>query len=66
MTLNTSDLWDAMGSVPEEEMAHVLTRLFALYEARLQQNPDDPEALHFFSNLDLAITQTCQCNSNRR
>jgi len=66
VTLNTSDLWDAMGSVPEEEMAHVLTRLFALYEARLQQNPDDPEALHFFSNLDLAITQTCQCNSNRR
>ena len=66
MTLNTSDLWDALGSVPEEEMAHVATRLFTLYEARLQQNPDDPEALHFFRNLDLAITQTCQCNSNRR
>ena len=64
--MNTSKLWDALGSLPEEEMTHVITRLFALYKARLQQNPDDPEALHFFKNLDLAITQTCQCNSNRR
>jgi len=64
--MSTSDLWAALGSVPEEEMTHVVTRLFALYEARLQQNPNDPKALHFFSNLDLAITQTCQCNSNRR
>jgi len=64
--MSTSNLWDALGSLPEEEMSHVITRLFALYEARLQQTPDDPEALHFFSNLDLAIAQTCQCNSNRR
>ena len=64
--MNTSELWDALGGLPEEEMAHVVTRLFALYEARLQQNPEDPEALFFFKNLDLAITQTCQCNSNRR
>ena len=64
--MNTAEIWNALGSVPEEEMAHVATRLFALYEARLQQNHDDPEALHFFCNLDLAITQTCQCNSNRR
>ena len=64
--MNTSETWNALGALPEEEMAHVVTRLFALYEARLQQNPDDPEALHFFSNLDLSIAQTCQCNSNRR
>ncbi len=64
--MNTSDLWSALGAVSEEEMAHVVTRLFALYEARLQQNPDDPEALHFFTNLNRAITETCQCNSNRR
>ena len=64
--MSTSEIWDALGGLPEEEMPHVVTRLFALYEARLQQNPDDQEALHFFSNLDLAITQTCQCNSNRR
>ena len=64
--MKTSDLWDTLGSLPEDETAHVITRLFVLYEARLQQNPDDQEALHFFSNLDLAITQTSQCNSNRR
>lgn len=64
--MNPAALWDALGSLPEEEMAHVVTRLFALYEARLQQNPADAEALHFFRNLDLALTQTCQCNSNRR
>lgn len=64
--MTISELWDTLGSLPEAELPHVVTRLFALYEARLQQNPDDPEALHFFHNLDLAITQTCQCNSNRR
>lgn len=64
--MKTTELWDTLGSVPEEELAHVLTRLFALYEARLQQNPDDAEAAHFFHNLGLVITQTCQCNSNRR
>jgi hypothetical protein len=64
--VNTSEVWDALGSLPEEEATHVLTRLFALYEARLQQNPGDPEALHFFASLSRAITETCQCNSNRR
>lgn len=64
--MSTAGIWDALGGLSAEEMSHVITRLFALYEARLQQNPDDPEALHFFRNLDLSITQTCQCNSNRR
>lgn len=66
LPMNTSELWDALGSLPEEEMPHMVTRLFALYEARLQQNPDDPEALLFFNNLNRALTETCQCNSNRR
>jgi hypothetical protein len=66
LPMNTSELWDTLGSLPEEEMVHVVTRLFALYEARLRQNPDDPEARQFFRNLTLAITETCQCNSNRR
>lgn len=64
--MNTSELWDALGSLPENEMPHVVTRLFALYETRLQQNPEDQEALHFFKNLNRALTETCQCNSNRR
>lgn len=64
--MNTGRIWDALGELPEEELNHLLTRLFTMYEARLAQNPDDPEALRFFANLDLAITQTCQCNGNRR
>ena len=64
--MNTSELWGILGSLPEEEMTHMVTRLFALYEAQLRQNPDDPEPLHFFTNLNRAITETCRCNSNRR
>lgn len=64
--MNTLKTWSALGALPEDEIPHVVTRLFALYEARLQQNPDDPEAVHFFHNLHLAISQTSQCNSNRR
>ncbi|OGR03752.1 MAG: hypothetical protein A2520_00015 [Deltaproteobacteria bacterium RIFOXYD12_FULL_53_23] len=64
--MNTSELWDTLGSMSEEEIPHMVTRLFALYEARLQQNQNDPEALLFFHHLALAISQTCQCNSNRR
>ncbi len=64
--MNTSALWDTLGSLPEAELPHVITRLFALYEARLQQNQDDPEALLFFSNLSRVVAETCQCNSNRR
>jgi hypothetical protein len=64
--MNTATLWDGLGSLPEEEAPHVLARLFALYERRLAHNPEDPESLAFFHNLDLVITQTCQCNSNRR
>lgn len=64
--MNTAEIWAALGALPEEEMTHVVTRLFALYESRLRQNPDNPEALRFFHDLALAITETCQCNSNRR
>lgn len=64
--MNTGRVWDALGELPDEELSHLLTRLFALYEARLAQNPGDPEALRFFANLELAITQTRQCNGNRR
>lgn len=64
--MNTGPIWDALGELPAEELSFVLTRLFALYESRIQQNQNDPEALLFFHHLDLAITQTCQCNSNRR
>jgi hypothetical protein len=60
------ELWTDIGSLSGDETLHVLTRLFALYEKRLQQEPGDPVALEFFRHLDLAVDQVSQCNSNRR
>ena len=60
------DLWGDIGELSEEETLHVITKLFAFYEAKLQIDPDNEEGLNFFSNLDNAISQTCECNSNRR
>lgn len=61
-----NDLWEAIGAIDEEETAHVLTRLFAMYEQLLENNPQDQEALNFFRNLDTALTLTTECNLNRR
>lgn len=61
-----NDLWEAIGSLPEEEVIHVLTRLFTMYGERLAKKPDDEGALLFFRNLDTAITQIDLCNLNRR
>ncbi len=60
------DLWEEIGSLAEDEMFHVMTKLFALYETEIQQNPHSATAADFFSKLDAAITQTQECNSNRR
>ena len=62
----SDDIWDDIGSLAEEEMIHVVTKLFTLYEADLKRDPDNREALNFFQKLDSVITQTSQCNSNRR
>ena len=61
-----NDLWGELGALPEEEIMHVMTQLFALYENRLNRNPDDQDALNFFRNLNNAIDLTGQCNLNRR
>lgn len=63
---NTNELWEALGGVDEEETAHVLTRLFTMYEQLLANDPKDKEALNFFRNLDNALTLTNECNLNRR
>lgn len=60
------DIWDDLGSLSEDELFHVLTKLHAVYEAQLKQNPGDEEARNFFQHLDNSITQTAECNSNRR
>jgi hypothetical protein len=61
-----NDLWEAIGDIEEEEIGHVLTRLFAMYEQLLDNNSKDKEALKFFRNLDTALTLTAECNLNRR
>ena len=63
---STNDLWGDIGELSEDELLQVITRLFSVYEAELQLDPDNEELLKFFRNLDNVITQTCECNSNRR
>jgi len=60
------DIWGELGELPGEELMHVLTKLFYLYEDSLKKNPENLEALNFFRNLDNALTLTSQCNLNRR
>lgn len=61
-----NDLWEEVGSLREEEVLHVITKLFAMYEERLAKNPGDEAALLFFRNLDAAIELSANCNLNRR
>ncbi len=62
----SGDIWEDIGSLSEDEMLHVITKLFACYEEQLSQKPNDAEALNFFNNLANSIDQTTACNSNRR
>lgn len=61
-----NDLWEALGDISEEETHHLLTKLFAIYEKRLEQDPANREARNFFACLDTALSQTLECNLNRR
>ncbi|MFH1217168.1 MAG: hypothetical protein V1706_11770 [Pseudomonadota bacterium] len=61
-----NDLWDDMGSLPEDDVFHVLTKLFTTYEEKLSGDSANREALNFFKHLENAITQASQCNSNRK
>jgi len=60
------DIWEDLGSLSEDEMFHVMTKLFDIYDAKLKHDPIDKEAFNFFKNLGNVIDQTSQCNSNRR
>lgn len=66
MKRSRGDLWEALGSLEEEESQHLLTRLFAFYEDQLERDIDVDEALKFFRNLDTVLTQVTECNLNRR
>ena len=61
-----NDIWADLGELPEEEVIHMMTKLFTIYEKKLKNKPEDQEALNFFRNLHNSIRQTDQCNLNRR
>ena len=64
--MNTTDLWELLGSIEDDQAYQVLTQLFARYEKRREQNPADPEAESFFQALSVIISQVLSCNVNRR
>ena len=55
--MNTTDLWDDLGSLENDQAYQVLTQLFARYEQRREQNPGDPAAESFFQALAVIINQ---------
>ncbi len=63
---DTNELWEALGDIEEDDVSHVLTKLFITYEERQQLNPADEAAALFFQHLAQAISQTNECNLNRR
>jgi len=63
---SSNDLWEDIGSLGEDELFHVVTKLFAMYEEQLKRQPESEEARFFFEKLESALTQTAECNGNRR
>jgi hypothetical protein len=55
-----NDIWADLGELPDEEVIHMMTKLFAIYEDKLKNKPEDREALNFFKNLENSINQTSQ------
>jgi len=64
--MNSNDLWDALGSLDDEQATQVLTQLFTRFEQRGEQYPDDPAAAAFFQTLAAILAQVQSCNANRR
>lgn len=60
------ELWDDLGALTDEQLSHVITKLYTTYEERLKRNPKDEEALNFFRNLYNSIHESTICNLNRR
>jgi hypothetical protein len=64
--MNTNELWEALGDVEEDDIPHLLTRLFTICEERLSRKPDDETAQLFFQHRNQALEQVIECNLNRR
>ncbi len=65
-TMGEHDLWEALGSLSEDECEQVLTQLFSRYEERRHADSSDKEAATFFNYLSAIISQVQSCNINRR
>jgi hypothetical protein len=63
---NTNDIWESLGDIEEEDVPHILTKLFTIYEEKLLQKPDDAAAIDFFKHLSQTLDQVTECNLNRR
>jgi len=63
---NTNDLWEQLGDIEQDDIPHVLTKLFTIYEEKLQVTPDAPAVTAFFNHLSQALAQVNECNLNRR
>ncbi len=63
---DTNDLWELLGDMEEEDLPHVLTKLFTIYEEILERTPDDQGAKSFFEHLSRVLSQVSDCNLNRR
>lgn len=64
--MRTGDLWDALGSLDDDQATQVLAHLFSRFEQRRQHCPDDPAAEAFFRNLEAIVAQVLSCNVGRR
>ena len=64
--MNSNDLWEALGSLDNDQAYQILIQLFARYEERQEQHPDNPESRAFFQALATSISQVQSCNVSRR
>ena len=60
------DLWEKIGTLDEMDLASVLAKIFVTYEEKLLKNPNDRDALQFFTTLQQVVDQVSECNLNRR
>jgi hypothetical protein len=64
--MNTTPLWETLGSLEEDQAFQVLTLMFTRFEKRWEIDPADPEARSFFQGLEVAMAQVQSCNISRR
>lgn len=65
-SINPNDLWNALGSLEDDQAQQVLSQLFLRYEQRLQHHPGASEAESFMQTLAAIIAQVQSCNVSRR